>query len=130
MGIEPWIADDRAASALVTSAPVPLGMNVDDLIAHATRSESLSGRGVGDTEINWCGSIIPAPMRPFNFRARCRSSPTALQFGAWARRRILAPLQSRYLRVFSNYALTVRLQRTDLGRMPRLGYRIFFVASS
>ncbi|MDB5788396.1 MAG: aminotransferase class-V family protein [Caballeronia mineralivorans] len=50
MGIEPWIADDRAASALVTSAPVPPGMNVDDLIAHAARLGVALGRGVGDIE--------------------------------------------------------------------------------
>jgi len=66
MGIEPWIADDRAASALVTSAPVPLGMNVDDLIAHATRLGVALGAALAIPRINWCGSIIPAPIATFN----------------------------------------------------------------
>jgi aspartate aminotransferase-like enzyme len=50
MGIEPWIADDRAASALVTSAPVPLGMATDELIARATALGVHLGRGFGDID--------------------------------------------------------------------------------
>jgi aspartate aminotransferase-like enzyme len=50
MGIEPWIADDGAASALVTSAPVPPGMDGEALLAGAARFGVALGRGFGDLE--------------------------------------------------------------------------------
>jgi aspartate aminotransferase-like enzyme len=48
LGIEPWIADDQAASALVTAAPVPVGIDDQALIAGAARFGIELGRGVGD----------------------------------------------------------------------------------
>ena len=35
LGTAPWIADDRSASALATAAPVPAGIDVDQVIAMA-----------------------------------------------------------------------------------------------
>jgi aspartate aminotransferase-like enzyme len=37
LGISPWIERDDAASALVTSAPIPQGVHGRELIAHALR---------------------------------------------------------------------------------------------
>jgi aspartate aminotransferase-like enzyme len=50
MGIEPWIADDWAASALITSAPVPPGIDGDALLASAARFDVALGRGFGDLD--------------------------------------------------------------------------------
>ncbi|TCK34894.1 aspartate aminotransferase-like enzyme [Paraburkholderia sp. BL8N3] len=50
LGVEPWIADDRAASALVTSAPVPDGIDAQALIDAAARYGVALGAGFGNTE--------------------------------------------------------------------------------
>jgi aspartate aminotransferase-like enzyme len=50
LGVAPWIADDRAASALVTSAPVPAGIDDQVLIAEAARLGVALGRGFGSIE--------------------------------------------------------------------------------
>jgi aspartate aminotransferase-like enzyme len=50
MGVEPWIADDGAASALITSAPVPPGIDGDALLASAARFGVALGRGLGDLD--------------------------------------------------------------------------------
>ena len=47
LGIEPWIADDGSASALVTSAPVPPGINGDALVAAAGDLDVALGPGFG-----------------------------------------------------------------------------------
>ncbi|MBB3931761.1 aspartate aminotransferase-like enzyme [Kaistia hirudinis] len=48
LGLEPWIRDDDAASALVTAAPVPAGVDAEALIAAAGRFGVALGRGFGD----------------------------------------------------------------------------------
>ncbi|MCX5495584.1 aminotransferase class V-fold PLP-dependent enzyme [Kaistia dalseonensis] len=48
LGIEPWIRDDHAASALVTAAPVPEGIDAEVLIATAAEFGIALGRGFGD----------------------------------------------------------------------------------
>lgn len=50
LGIEPWIAADRSASALVTSAPVPAGIDSRVLIADAARMGVELAPGFGDIE--------------------------------------------------------------------------------
>jgi aspartate aminotransferase-like enzyme len=50
MGIEPWIADDWAASALITSAPVPPGIDGNALLERAARFDVPPGRGFGDLD--------------------------------------------------------------------------------
>jgi len=50
LGIAPWIADDDRASALVTSAPVPPGIDEGALIAAAARLGVPIGRGFGAIE--------------------------------------------------------------------------------
>jgi aspartate aminotransferase-like enzyme len=50
LGIEPWVADDRAASALITSAPVPIGIDSGALIANAARFGVVLGRGFGNID--------------------------------------------------------------------------------
>ncbi|CAB3767141.1 pyridoxal-phosphate-dependent aminotransferase family protein [Paraburkholderia solisilvae] len=50
LGIEPWIAHDAAASALVTSAPVPAGVDANVLIADAARLGVELMPGFGDIE--------------------------------------------------------------------------------
>ena len=54
LGVAPWIADDRTASALVTSAPVPAGIDDRALIAAAARFGVALGRGFGTIE----GSLV------------------------------------------------------------------------
>lgn len=48
LGIEPWVRDDSAASALVTAAPVPPGVDAETLIATAAELGVALGRGFGD----------------------------------------------------------------------------------
>jgi len=48
LGIAPWIASDASASALVTAAPVPEGVEAEALIAAASRFGVALGRGFGD----------------------------------------------------------------------------------
>ncbi|MDR3516469.1 MAG: aminotransferase class V-fold PLP-dependent enzyme [Azospirillaceae bacterium] len=48
LGIEPWVADDRAASALITAAPVPTGCDAAALIAAAAEFGVTLGRGFGE----------------------------------------------------------------------------------
>jgi aspartate aminotransferase-like enzyme len=48
LGIEPWIGDDASASALVTSAPVPAGIDAGAVIATAAGYGIALGRGFGD----------------------------------------------------------------------------------
>ncbi|MGF6545635.1 pyridoxal-phosphate-dependent aminotransferase family protein [Paraburkholderia youngii] len=48
LGVSPWIARDDAASALVTSAPVPRGVDGQELIAQALRYGGELAPGVGD----------------------------------------------------------------------------------
>ncbi|CAB3751827.1 pyridoxal-phosphate-dependent aminotransferase family protein [Paraburkholderia humisilvae] len=50
LGIEPWIARDEAASALVTSAPVPTGVDAHTLIADAARMGVELAPGYGEIE--------------------------------------------------------------------------------
>jgi aspartate aminotransferase-like enzyme len=50
LGIAPWIADDASASHLVTSAPVPPGLDADRIIAEAATAGVALGRGFGDIE--------------------------------------------------------------------------------
>jgi aspartate aminotransferase-like enzyme len=50
LGVTPWIADDRGASALVTAAPVPSGVDDRVLIAAAARFGVALGRGFGSIE--------------------------------------------------------------------------------
>lgn len=50
LGISPWIEDDEAASALVTSAPVPDGIDAEALIAAGARLGVSFGRGFGSIE--------------------------------------------------------------------------------
>jgi aspartate aminotransferase-like enzyme len=50
LGIAPWIADDHAASSLVTAAPVPAGIDVEALIAAAAGFGVALGRGIGDVQ--------------------------------------------------------------------------------
>jgi aspartate aminotransferase-like enzyme len=50
MGVEPWIADDGAASALITSARVPSGIDGEALLGHAARFGVALGRGFGDLD--------------------------------------------------------------------------------
>jgi aspartate aminotransferase-like enzyme len=50
MGIEPYIADDGAASALTTSAPVPPGIDGDALLESAARFGVALRRGFGDLD--------------------------------------------------------------------------------
>lgn len=50
LGVEPWIADDARASALVTAAPVPEGIDASALIAAAAAFGVALGRGFGDIE--------------------------------------------------------------------------------
>ncbi len=50
LGVAPWIADDAHASALVTAAPVPPGIEADALIGAAARLGIALGRGFGDIE--------------------------------------------------------------------------------
>jgi aspartate aminotransferase-like enzyme len=48
LGVVPWIKDDACASALVTSAPVPAGIEADAVIAAAATYGVTLGRGFGD----------------------------------------------------------------------------------
>lgn len=48
LGMEPWIADDAAASALVTAAPVPPGVEAEALVAAAAALGVPLGHGFGD----------------------------------------------------------------------------------
>jgi aspartate aminotransferase-like enzyme len=48
LGVGPWIADDRSASALVTAAPVPDGIRAAALIAEAASLGVALGPGFGD----------------------------------------------------------------------------------
>jgi len=48
LGVEPWISEDRSASALVTSAPVPTGVDAEALVSAAARLGVALGRGFGD----------------------------------------------------------------------------------
>ncbi|MEM5404877.1 MULTISPECIES: pyridoxal-phosphate-dependent aminotransferase family protein [Paraburkholderia] len=48
LGVSPWIARDDAASALVTSASVPRGVDGPDLIAQASRYGAELAPGIGD----------------------------------------------------------------------------------
>lgn len=50
LGIEPWIAADDAASALVTAVPVAAGLDAEALIAEAAALGVPLGRGFGDIE--------------------------------------------------------------------------------
>ncbi|MCX5514787.1 aspartate aminotransferase [Kaistia algarum] len=50
MGVEPWIVDDDAASALVTSVPVPPGLDAGTLIVEGAGLGVALGRGFGDIE--------------------------------------------------------------------------------
>nr|WP_286198619.1 aminotransferase class V-fold PLP-dependent enzyme [Mesorhizobium sp. BR1-1-16] len=50
LGVEPWIADDARASALVTAAPVPEGIDASALIEAAATFGVALGRGFGDIE--------------------------------------------------------------------------------
>jgi aspartate aminotransferase-like enzyme len=50
LGVEPWIAADDAASALVTSAPVPAGVHADALIAEAAKLGVELMPGFGEIE--------------------------------------------------------------------------------
>jgi len=47
MGVGPWVADDEAASALVTAAPVPGGIDADALVAAMAGFGVEIGKGVG-----------------------------------------------------------------------------------
>jgi aspartate aminotransferase-like enzyme len=48
LGVALWIARDEAASALVTSAPVPEGIDAHDLIAHARQQGGDLAPGFGE----------------------------------------------------------------------------------
>ncbi|NIF74244.1 alanine--glyoxylate aminotransferase family protein, partial [Burkholderia sp. Ap-962] len=48
LGVRPWIARDEAASALVTTAPVPPGIDGTLLISHARRHGVELTPGVGE----------------------------------------------------------------------------------
>jgi aspartate aminotransferase-like enzyme len=48
LGIEPWIKDDAFASALVTSAPVPDDVQIEDLLAITASLGVAVSRGLGD----------------------------------------------------------------------------------
>jgi aspartate aminotransferase-like enzyme len=48
LGVTPWVADDAAASALVTAAPVPEGLRAAALIAEAAAFGATLGPGFGD----------------------------------------------------------------------------------
>ncbi len=50
LGVAPWIAEDASASALVTAAPVPQGLDASALIAAAAGFGVALGRGFGDIE--------------------------------------------------------------------------------
>ncbi|SHG63633.1 aspartate aminotransferase [Kaistia soli DSM 19436] len=50
LGVEPWVADDDRASALVTAAPVPDGVDASALIDAAAAFGVALGRGFGDIE--------------------------------------------------------------------------------
>jgi aspartate aminotransferase-like enzyme len=50
LGVTPWIVDDASASALITAAPVPPGVDGDALIARAAQYGVTLGRGFGDIE--------------------------------------------------------------------------------
>jgi aspartate aminotransferase-like enzyme len=50
LGVEPWIRPDAAASGLVTSAPVPAGVDGETLIGFAAGLGVTLGRGFGDIE--------------------------------------------------------------------------------
>ncbi|HEY3596339.1 MAG TPA: aminotransferase class V-fold PLP-dependent enzyme [Paraburkholderia sp.] len=50
LGVAPWIAADEAASALVTSAPIPSGVDAGELIADAARWGVELVPGFGDSE--------------------------------------------------------------------------------
>jgi aspartate aminotransferase-like enzyme len=50
LGIAPWIADDAAASHLVTAAPVPPSLEANGIIAAAARHGVSLGKGFGDIE--------------------------------------------------------------------------------
>jgi aspartate aminotransferase-like enzyme len=50
LGIAPWIADDSSASHLVTSAPVPAGLDAGRIISAAARHGVALGKGFGDIE--------------------------------------------------------------------------------
>jgi len=50
LGITPWIADDASASNLVTSAPVPPGLDANRIIAEAATAGVALGKGFGDIE--------------------------------------------------------------------------------
>ncbi|MBN9027624.1 MAG: alanine--glyoxylate aminotransferase family protein, partial [Rhizobiales bacterium] len=51
LGITPWIEDDAAASALVTAAPIPAGIEAQALVAAASEFEgSAISSGVGGVE--------------------------------------------------------------------------------
>jgi aspartate aminotransferase-like enzyme len=47
LGIEPWIEDDARASALVTAAIVPEGVEADKLVAGTERFGAEIGKGIG-----------------------------------------------------------------------------------
>jgi aspartate aminotransferase-like enzyme len=48
LGVPPWVARDDVASALVTAAPVPQGINAGELIAQALRYGAEITPGFGD----------------------------------------------------------------------------------
>ena len=50
LGLEPWVREDASASALVTAAPVPEGIDAAAVIAAAARLGVGLGRGFGDIE--------------------------------------------------------------------------------
>jgi aspartate aminotransferase-like enzyme len=48
LGVTPWIADDEAASALLTAAPIPAGIDPEQLIALARQLDPSISPGVAD----------------------------------------------------------------------------------
>lgn len=50
LGIEPWIVADTSASALVTAAPVPPGLDGEELVTAASRFGVSLGRGFGEIQ--------------------------------------------------------------------------------
>ncbi len=50
VGVQPWIADDRSASTLVTSAPVPPGIDAKALVNAAASLGVMLGAGFGPVD--------------------------------------------------------------------------------
>jgi aspartate aminotransferase-like enzyme len=48
LGIEPWIADSRQASTLVTAAPIPIGRDPDEFLAKVRQYGGIASHGLGE----------------------------------------------------------------------------------